>query len=128
MQKYRFAHSMIRVHDLERSLAFYEQALGLKVARTVDVPEHKFTLVFLSDDDTDFTLELTYNYDHEPYDLGMGYGHIALTVPDLLKSNEHHKSLGLECSPVRYTEEGVPRYYFIEDPDGYEIELLQEKK
>jgi len=120
------AHVMIRVTDLPRSIAFYEKALGMKVIRTVDVPEHKFTLVFLGDGTSDFLLELTYNYDHPPYNLGDGYGHIALKVPDLLKSNEYHRSLGLECSPVRYKEDGSPNYYFIEDPDGYEIELLQE--
>lgn len=127
MQKYRFAHSMIRVLDVERSIAFYEKALGLTVVRTVDVPEHKFTLVFLADESSDFTLELTHNYDHEPYHLGDGYGHIALTVPDLVQSNEYHKGMGLDCSPLRFAEDGKPRYYFIEDPDGYEIELLQAK-
>ncbi|NCO36435.1 MAG: lactoylglutathione lyase [Armatimonadetes bacterium CG2_30_59_28] len=126
MQKYRMAHTMLRVFDLERSIQFYEKVLGLRVIRSVDVPEHKFTLVFLGDGVSDFLLELTYNYGRAPYELGTGYGHIAFTVPDLIQSNEEHRTMGIECSPLRYTEDGTPRYYFIEDPDGYEIELLQE--
>ena len=81
MGKYRMAHTMIRVMDLEKSLAFYQDALGFKEVRRKDKPEGKFTLVYLGDGQTDFTLELTYNYDPEkPYVIGDGYGHLAVEV------------------------------------------------
>ena len=80
----KFLHTCVRVKDLEASLQFYQEALGFKEVRRNDFPEYKFTLVYMQlEDDPDYELELTYNYDHEVYDLGNGYGHIAVGVDDL---------------------------------------------
>lgn len=88
----KMVHEMIRVYDLERSLKFYYEALGMKESRRIDKPEGKFTLVYLKDGESDFELELTYNYDpEEPYDLGTGYGHIAVYVDDLELARKEHE-------------------------------------
>lgn len=80
----KFLHTCIRVKDLDASLAFYQEALGFKEVRRNDFPDYKFTLVYLAlEDDPSYELELTYNYDHEAYDLGDGYGHIAVGVDNL---------------------------------------------
>ena len=117
----KFLHTCVRVKDLEASLKFYKEALGFKEARRNDFPEYKFTLVYLQlEDDPDYELELTYNYDHEAYDLGDGYGHIAVGVDDLEATHQAHKEAGLSGLP------GKPKmYYFITDPDGYKIEVIR---
>ncbi|MGL4282303.1 lactoylglutathione lyase [Eubacterium aggregans] len=128
MGKYRMLHIMIRVMDLEKSLAFYEDALGLTEVRRKDKPEGKFTLVYLWDGQTDFTLELTYNYDPEvPYDLGNGYGHLALEVDDLEASHDEHIAKGYTVTNLSGLDAGKKSYYFITDPDGYKIEILRKK-
>ncbi len=128
MQTYRMAHMMIRVYDLERSIEFYEKAFGLKEVRRKDKPEGKFTLVYLGNDTINFTLELTYNYDPEkPYELGTGYGHLAIEVEDLEASHEYHKSLGLDVANLSGLDKGVKSYYFMTDPDGYKIEVIRKK-
>ena len=100
----KFLHTCVRVKDLEASLQFYQEALGFKEVRRNDFPEYKFTLVYMQlEDDPDYELELTYNYDHEVYDLGNGYN-----VTDLS---------GLPGKPKMY--------YFITDPDGYKIEVIR---
>ena len=92
----KFLHTCVRVKDLEASLKFYKEALGFKEARRNDFPEYKFTLVYLQlEDDPDYELELTYNYDHEAYDLGDGYGHIAVGVDDLEATHQAHKKLAI---------------------------------
>ena len=128
MGKYRMAHTMIRVMDLEKSLAFYQDALGFKEVRRKDKPEGKFTLVYLGDGQTDFTLELTYNYDPEkPYVIGDGYGHLAVEVEDLEASHEEHKAKGYDVTDLSGLDNGIKSYYFIKDPDGYKIEIIRLK-
>ena len=128
MGKYRMAHTMIRVMDLEKSMAFYEDALGFKEVRRKDKPEGKFTLVYLGDGQTDFTLELTYNYDTEKtYVIGDGYGHLAVEVEDLEASHEEHKAKGYDVTDLSVLDNGVKSYYFIKDPDGYKIEIIRLK-
>ncbi|HEY5557013.1 VOC family protein [Acetobacterium sp.] len=128
MGKYKMAHTMIRVLDLDRSLAFYQQALGFEEVKRKDEFEYEFTLVFLGDGDPNcHQLELTYNYGQAvPYDLGTGYGHLAVTVENLQASHAHHKAQGFKpTEPKGLSGDGKPRFYFITDPDGYKIEIIQ---
>ena len=120
-------HSMIRVLDEERSIAFYDTAFGLKVAERMDFPE--FTLVYLRNPEADFELELTINKDRtEPYGHGDGYGHLAVTVPDLASEHARFEEEGLNPRKlVEFAPGGkvVARFFFVADPDGYEIEVLE---
>jgi lactoylglutathione lyase len=120
-------HSMIRVLDEARSVAFYEQAFGLTVAERLDFDS--FTLVYLSNDESGFELELTVNKGRtDPYDLGDGYGHLAFSVADV--DAEHARLTDAGLSPrklVDFAPAGtvIARFFFIADPDGYQIEVLQ---
>ncbi len=120
-------HSMIRVMDEARSVAFYDQAFGLKVADRLDFPE--FTLVYLSNPESEFEVELTINKTRtEPYDLGDGYGHLAVSVDDLDEEHARFEAAGL--APRKLVEfapagERVARFFFVTDPDGYQIEVLE---
>tara|TARA_R110000868_G_scaffold8205_7_gene42732 strand:- start:41763 stop:42125 length:363 start_codon:yes stop_codon:yes gene_type:complete len=120
---------MIRVGDLERSIKFYTDVLGMKVLRQNDYPEGKFTLVFLGYGDIATTpvLELTYNYGVSEYDLGEGYGHIAIGVDDAAKACDDIRNLDgnvvREAGPMKH---GTTIIAFVKDPDGYMIELIQE--
>ncbi|MEL6120102.1 MAG: VOC family protein [Pseudomonadota bacterium] len=120
-------HSMIRVLDEARSIAFYDTAFGLKLADRLDFPS--FTLVYLSNSETEFELELTINKDQtESYDLGNGYGHFAVSVDDLDAEHARFEQAGL--NPRKLVEfapagEVVARFFFVADPDGYEIEVLE---
>jgi lactoylglutathione lyase len=120
-------HSMIRVLDEQRSLAFYDKAFGLRVAERLAF--EGFTLVYLSNGDGDFELELTVNHDRtEPYVVGDGYGHLAFSVNDLEAEHARFESLGLGPTPLKELKfEGKPpaRFFFVQDPDGYKIEVLQ---
>ncbi len=127
MSKYKIAHSMIRVKDIDQSLDFYKKAFGFHETRRKEKPDQKFDLVFLSDPDETIELELTYNYDHEPYDLGNGYGHLALAVDDLEKSWSEHKDQGFNVTELSGLDNGKKNYYFITDPDGYKIEIVRNK-
>lgn len=124
--EYKILHTCIRVLDLEKSVGFYEKALGFTEIRRKDHPEHEFTLVFLSDANKTHELELTYNYGRkEPYTKGDGYSHLAVSVDDLEASRERHIEMGYAVTDF-YGEPGQPpRYYFITDPDGYHIEILR---
>ena len=123
----KMIHVMIRVFDLEKSIAFYQDALNMHETRRKVKADKHFTLVYLGDDYSDFELELTYNYDPEkPYDLGTGYGHIAVEVDDLLASYEEHKAKGYEVGPLKGLGE-TKDYYFLTDPDGYKIEVMRKK-
>lgn len=127
MGKYKMAHTMIRVLDLDRSLAFYKEALGFEEIRRRDEFDYEFTLVFLGDGSFDsHQLELTYNYGQVvPYDLGTGYGHLAVVVEDLQASHAFHEKHGYKpTQPKGLSGDGKPRYYFITDPDGYRIEII----
>lgn len=120
-------HSMIRVLDEARSVAFYETAFGLKVADRLDFTT--FTLVYLSNAESGFELELTVNKDQtEPYDLGNGYGHLAVSVDDLDAEHARFTQAGLTPRKlVEFAPDGklVGRFFFVADPDGYEIEVLE---
>jgi lactoylglutathione lyase len=115
------------VLDEARSVAFYDKAFGLKVAERLDFPD--FTLVYLSNEETPFEVELTINKDRSaPYQLGDGYGHVAFSVDDIEREHVRFTEAGL--SPrniVEFNREGRPfaRFFFVEDPDGYKIEVLQ---
>lgn len=120
-------HSMIRILDEARSVAFYENAFGLRVADRLDFPE--FTLVYMSNADSDFEVELTVNKGRtEPYNLGDGYGHLAVSVDDLATEHARFEAAGL--APRKLVEfapagELVGRFFFVADPDGYQIEVLE---
>jgi len=123
-------HMMIRVLDEGRSVDFYDRGFGLKVADRLDFPN--FTLVYLRNDENDFEVELTVNKGQtEPYDLGNGYGHLAFAVDDLEAEHARFTEAGL--APRKIVEfapggEGTPviaKFFFVADPDGYQIEVLQ---
>ncbi|MCL5776385.1 VOC family protein [Limibaculum sp. FT325] len=120
-------HSMIRVLDEARSVSFYETAFGLSVADRFDFDS--FTLVYLRNSEADFELELTINKGRtEPYDLGSGYGHIAFAVDDLDAEHARFTAAGLNPRKiVEFNRDGalMARFFFVADPDGYQIEVLQ---
>lgn len=126
----RILHTMLRVGNLDRSLAFYTDVLGMKLLRQSDYPDGRFTLAFVGyqDESEAAVLELTHNWDTPSYDLGNGYGHIALEVPDAYKACEDIKARGgkvvREAGPMKH---GTTVIAFVEDPDGYKIELIQAK-
>lgn len=121
---------MLRVGDLERSIAFYTEVLGMRLLRRKDYPEGKFTLAFVGyqDESKAAALELTYNWGTTSYDLGTGFGHIALEVDDAYRSCEEVKKRGgkvtREAGPMKH---GTSVIAFVEDPDGYKIEFIQKK-
>ncbi len=124
----RFLHTMLRVGDLQRSVDFYTKLLGMKELRRRDVPDGKYTLAFLgySDDPSGAEIELTYNYGVEKYELGTAFGHLAVGVPDVAAACELVRRGGgkvtREAGPVKF---GTTVIAFVEDPDGYKIELVQ---
>jgi lactoylglutathione lyase len=124
----RILHTMLRVGDMDRSVKFYTEVLGMKLLRTTDRPDQKYSLAFVGYDTEEKTavLELTYNYGVDRYDLGSGYGHVALAVPDAAGACEEVKKRGgkvtREAGPVKG---GTTVIAFVEDPDGYKIELIQ---
>ena len=123
----RLLHTMIRVTDLDRSLRFYTDVLGMRELRRKDFPEGRFTLAFVGyGDESDSTvLELTHNWDTDSYTLGDGYGHIAIAVDDVYQACEQIRNSGgkvvREAGPMKH---GSTILAFVEDPDGYKIELL----
>lgn len=124
--KYRMIHSCLRVMNLDRSEAFYQEALGFEVVRRKDYPEHKFTLSYLRSTGSDFELELTWNHDQvEPYEIGNGYSHLAVAVDDLEASHERHTTMGLQPKPLKGLPGQAPRFYFLADPDGYLVEVVR---
>jgi lactoylglutathione lyase len=124
----RILHTMLRVGDLERSLAFYTEVLGMKLLRRQDYPEGKFTLAFVGyqPESEGPVLELTHNWGVDHYELGTAYGHIALAVPDASKACEEIRARGgkvvREAGPMKH---GSTVIAFVEDPDGYKVELIQ---
>ena len=127
----RFLHTMLRVGDVQRSVNFYTGLLGMKVLRTTDRPEQKYSLTFVGygDESSEAVLELTYNYGVDKYDLGSAFGHIAIAVDDVYKSCDAIKAKGgkvtREAGPVKG---GTTVIAFAEDPDGYKIELIESKR
>ena len=124
----RILHTMLRVGDMPRSVRFYTEALGMKVLRTTERPEQKYSLTFVGYDteDRSAVLELTYNYGVSKYELGGAFGHVAISVPDVAKACDKVRALGgkvtREPGPVKG---GTSVIAFVEDPDGYKSELLQ---
>jgi lactoylglutathione lyase len=127
----RILHTMLRVGDLQRSIDFYTNVLGMKVLRRKDYPEGRFTLAFVGygDEDKEAVLELTHNWDTAKYDLGSGYGHVAIEVADAGRTCEDVKKRGgrvtREAGPMKH---GTTVIAFVEDPDGYKIEFIQRKR
>lgn len=126
----RILHTMLRVGDLQRSIDFYTKALGMKLLRTTDRPEQKYTLAFVGygNNPEHAELELTYNYGVDKYDLGTAYGHIAIGVEDVYRACDQAKAAGgtitREPGPVKG---GTTVIAFVQDPDGYKIELIERK-
>jgi lactoylglutathione lyase len=124
----RILHTMLRVGDLKRSVDFYTGVLGMRVLRTTDRPEQKYTLAFVGygDESQHAVLELTYNYGVDRYDIGSGYGHVAIGVPDAAAACAAVKAKGgtvtREAGPVKG---GTTVIAFVQDPDGYKIELIE---
>jgi lactoylglutathione lyase len=124
----RMLHTMLRVHDLEKSLHFYTDLLGMKLLRRKDYPDGKFTLAFVGyGDERDHTvLELTHNWGHAPYEIGTGYGHIAIGVADIYSACERLGKAGAKITrPPGPMKGGSTVIAFIEDPDGYKVELIE---
>jgi lactoylglutathione lyase len=121
-------HSMIRVRDLDASMKFYETAFGLTSADRFDFDG--FTLVYLRNPENDFEIELTWNHGRaEPYTHGDGYGHVAVAVPDLDREHKRFTERGLNPNPIKeFNRDGalMAKFFFVQDPDGYKIEVLQE--
>lgn len=125
----KMLHTCIRIMDLEPSLKFYRDALGLVETRRKEFPEHKFSLVYLSDKTGGYEIELTWNHgQEEPYVIGNGFSHIAIEVEDLEGEREKHMSLGYEVTPLKGLPGEPPKYYFVTDPDGYKVEVLRKIK
>jgi lactoylglutathione lyase len=127
--KYRFLHTMIRVRDLDKSLKFYTDLLGMKILRQRDYPTGKFTLAFVGygEEAGNTVIELTHNWEQaEPYQLGTAFGHLAIGVPDVYKTCERLAAAGVKIPrPAGPMAHGGSVIAFIEDPDGYRIELVQ---
>jgi len=128
LSEFSYLHTMLRVGDLDRSIAFYTGLLGMRELRRTDVPDGKYTLVFVGygDESSHTVLELTYNWGVSSYDLGTAFGHLALGVPDIHATCEKLRAAGVkiarEPGPVKF---GTTVIAFIEDPDGYKIELIE---
>ncbi len=126
----RILHTMLRVGDLQRSVRFYTEVLGMKLLRTTDRPEQKYSLAFVGYDteERSAVLELTYNYGVERYELGGAYGHVAIEVDDAARSCESVRKNGgkvtREAGPVKG---GTTVIAFVEDPDGYKIEFIERR-
>ncbi|MGH6612184.1 MAG: lactoylglutathione lyase [Burkholderiaceae bacterium] len=126
----RLLHTMLRVGDLQRSIDFYTNSMGMKLLRTTDRPEQKYSLAFVGygDESEHAVIELTYNYGVSNYELGAGYGHIAIGVDDIYGLCDRVKAAGgsvtREPGPVKG---GTTVIAFVQDPDGYKIELIKRK-
>ncbi|HZQ72963.1 MAG TPA: lactoylglutathione lyase [Burkholderiales bacterium] len=126
----RILHTMLRVGDMKRSVAFYTEVLGMKLLRTTDRPEQKYSLAFVGygPEDSSAVLELTYNYGVERYELGSAYGHVAIEVDDIRKACDRVRAEGCkvtrEPGPVKG---GTSVIAFVEDPDGYKIEFIERR-
>jgi lactoylglutathione lyase len=126
----RILHTMLRVGDLQRSVKFYTEVLGMKLLRTTERPEQKYSLAFVGYDTEDraSVLELTHNHGVERYDLGTAFGHVAIEMPDVAGACDKVRQMGgrvtREAGPVKG---GTTVIAFVEDPDGYKIEFIERK-
>ena len=127
----RILHTMIRVGDLDRSIRFYTEVLGMKVIRRKDYPDGKFTLAFVGygDESEGAVIELTHNWETKSYELGTGFGHVAVEVEDAAVACERVTELGGKVTrPAGPMKHGTTVIAFVEDPDGYKIEFIQRKR
>lgn len=130
----RVLHTMLRVGDLDRSIDFYTNVLGMRLLRKTDRPDQRYTLAFVGygDERTNAVLELTYNYGVERYDVGTGYGHVAVEVDDAARTcdavrasaGQYGGAVTREAGPVKG---GTTVIAFVQDPDGYKIELIEKR-
>ena len=126
----RLLHTMIRVGDLDRSIAFYTEVLGMKLLRRKDYPDGKFTLAFVGygDESEHAVIELTHNWETKSYEIGSGFGHIAVAVADAYKACEDVKAKGGKVTrPAGPMKHGGSVIAFVEDPDGYKIEFIERR-
>lgn len=126
----RILHTMLRVGDLEKSIAFYTEVLGMQLLRRKDYPEGKFTLAFIGfgPESEQAAIELTWNWETPKYELGTGFGHVAIEVPDAYAAcAEIKKRGGVVTREARPMKHGTTVIAFVQDPDGYKIELIQGK-
>ena len=126
----RILHTMIRVTDLDKSIGFYTDVLGMKLLRKKDYPDGKFTLAFVGygDEKNEAVIELTHNWDTDAYDIGNAFGHMAIEVDDVYKAcDEMRNSVGKIIRDAGPMNAGTTIIAFIEDPDGYQIELIGKK-
>lgn len=127
---WRMLHTMIRVGDLDRSIDFYTRLLGMELLRRQDYPDGRFTLAFVGygPERDNTVLELTHNWDTDSYDMGTGFGHLALGVPDIYGACEKLAAEGAKITrPPGPMKHGSTVIAFVEDPDGYKIELIEKK-
>ncbi len=123
--KFEMTHTCLRVLDLEKSVKFYKEELRLKETKRVEHKENGFTLVYLSDKYGGYEIELTYNYEQKgKYELGNGYSHMAFYVDDAYKARELHLSHNIEATQLKIIKDRY-KIYFITDPDGYKVELIE---
>jgi lactoylglutathione lyase len=125
---YRMLHTMIRVGDLDKSIDFYTRLLGMKLLRKRDVPAGKYTLAFVGygDESDNAVIELTYNYGKDKYEMGTAFGHLAIGMPDVYGACEKLAKEGVKIPrPAGPVQHGTTVIAFVEDPDGYKIELIQ---
>ena len=129
-EHFSFLHTMLRVGNLDASVKFYTEHLGMKELRRIEVPEGKYTLAFVGygSEKDNTVLELTYNWGVDHYETGTGFGHLALGVPDIYGACERLAAAGVKISrppgPLKF---GTTVIAFVEDPDGYKIELIERK-
>ncbi len=126
----RILHTMLRVGDMERALCFYTDVLGMKLLRRQDYPEGRFTLAFVGyqEESEGAVLELTHNWDTTSYEIGSGYGHVALEVEDAYRACEEISARGGRVvRPAGPMKHGTTVIAFVEDPDGYRVELIQKR-
>jgi lactoylglutathione lyase len=127
-EKFRLLHTMLRVRNLDDALDFYTTQLGMKLLRKTDFPSGEFTLAFVGygDEETDAVVELTHNWGDHDYEIGTAYGHLAIAVPDISKTCDELAAQGVKIPrPAGPMKHGGKPIAFIEDPDGYKIELVE---
>ena len=117
----------LRVRDIEATLDFYTNLFDFEVASRREFPENKFDLIYLNSPGSSVQIELTYNYDAEPYNVGDGFSHLGVTVSDLEKMHKICKASAYETGELKGLSSGTPSYFFVTDPDGYRIEVKRAK-